>query len=82
MNENTAIEFHDWDGKIHHLSIIQIRKHIPKRLIPHVEEINIDSDGGWVWLKDSAIDTLNESHTIHFYTLKELDNELKEVKII
>ena len=82
MDENKIHEFYDWDDKVHKMSIAQIRKHVPKKLIPHVNEIHIDSDGAWLWLKDSAISTLSESHTIHFYTLKELDDELRQVRIL
>ena len=81
-NQEKVHEFYDWDGRVHYMSIAQIRKHVPKRLVPYVDDILIDSDGAWLWLKDGAISTLSESHTIHFYTLKELDSELRTVKIL
>lgn len=81
VDENKIHEFYDWDDKLHHMSVSQIKKHIPKRLSPHVDGVFIDSDGGWVWLKDTAVNTMDDCHTIHFYTLRELDSELKSVKI-
>ena len=62
-------------------SVEQIYKVILERakfLLPEVEDIFIDRDGMWIYLSDKY-ETSDGAHTIHFYSIKELRDELHSI---
>ena len=74
--------FYDPNGKPHRPTEAGVRKCIPRRFKPYVEGVEIDRQGIWVYLNRQAVESRQDCHTIHAYSLKELRQEAKEILIL
>ena len=57
-------------------------QYIPARLRAHVEDAYRDSDGIWVHFDEAVCNRVNESGTIHAYSVRELREEARECVIV
>lgn len=57
-------------------------RYIPKKLRHAVDDVEIDSDGYWIWLAPgyTAYDGGEDCRQIHVYTIKELKEDMKTIR--
>lgn len=60
----------------------KLARYVPKRLIPHVQDVFRDSDGIWAWGDDFLWDGGSGSHTIHEETVARFREALRYAKVL
>ena len=59
----------------------KLARYIPKRIMPHVEDVFRDSDGIWVWGDGHFFDPSSWTHSVHVDTIAELRRDIRGVCI-